>query len=168
MSLRPSWATHEIALEIQFDYLFFKKRLFKFLFYVSCIVCAPCVCRGHIGQKKVSENHHAGIRIQSQVLCKNSQGYFFKQWVISVPKFIFIFLVFVCVCVWCLSIYLHQVDAGPCGGGKLCWIPTGVMQSCDPPHAEAETGPASSTSAASVFHLRAISSHGLMRLNLEV
>lgn len=88
MSLRPSWATHEIALEIQFEYLFFfkKKRLFKFLFYVSCIVCAPCVCSGQIGQKKVSENHHAGIRIQSQVLCKNSQGYFLNSGCFQYPN----------------------------------------------------------------------------------
>lgn len=32
MSLRPSWATHKIALEIQFEYLFFKKDFLNFYF----------------------------------------------------------------------------------------------------------------------------------------
>lgn len=110
---------------------------------MSCIVCAPCVFNGHRGQKKVSENHHAGTGIPSQVLCKNSQRssllsslqpwqpfVFNSEW--SLPKSHLSFLS-ICVCVWCRSVCLHQVDVGPCGGGKLCWIPTGVMQSWEPP-----------------------------------
>lgn len=157
----------------------FKKDFLKFLFYLSCIVCAPCVCNGHRGQKKVSENHHAGIRIPSQVLCKNSQCssllsslqpqqpfVFNSEW-FQYPNPIFLFLVFVCMYgAWvyvCTKWMQGPVEVGNCVGSprELCRV-------VNRPHADAETGPVSSASAASALHHRAISSLGLAHLNLEV